>query len=71
VGLRDREGGGGGGGGDDDDDNNNNNNKNNSNNGDWNISQSYSTSATYRESTKLRNYRKQSHWALHTNCGKC
>jgi len=24
-----------------------------------------------RESTKLRNYRNQPYWALHTNCGKC
>jgi len=24
-----------------------------------------------REITKLRNYRKQSYWALHTYCGKC
>jgi len=25
----------------------------------------------YRETTKLRNYRKQPYWALHTYCGKC
>ena len=30
-----------------------------------------STWATYRESTKLRNYKKQPYWALHTNCKKC
>jgi hypothetical protein len=29
------------------------------------------TLATYREITKLRNYRKQPYWALHTYCGKC
>jgi hypothetical protein len=27
--------------------------------------------ATYGESTKARNYRKQPYWALHTYCGKC
>ena len=27
--------------------------------------------ATYRESSKLRNYRKQPYYALHIYCGKC
>jgi hypothetical protein len=32
-----------------------------------NISKSFkNTYATYHETTKLRNYRKQPHWALHT-----
>jgi hypothetical protein len=26
---------------------------------------------TYQESTKLRNYKKQPYWALHTYYGKC
>ena len=25
----------------------------------------------YQESTKLRNYKKQPYWALHTHCRKC
>jgi hypothetical protein len=29
------------------------------------------TRATYREVTKLRNYRKQPYWALHTYFEKC
>jgi hypothetical protein len=42
----------------------------------WNMkesSQNHSnnTSATYRVSTKLSNYRNQPYWVLHTNCGKC
>jgi hypothetical protein len=42
----------------------------------WNLkepSQNHSnnTSTTYRESTKLSNYRSQPYWVLHTNCGKC
>ena len=41
---------------DDDDDNNNNNNNNR---------------ASYRESTKSRNYKKQPYLALHTYFGKC
>ena len=28
-------------------------------------------SATYQETITLRNYRKQSYWALHTYFGKC
>jgi hypothetical protein len=40
---------------DDDDDDVNNNNNNNK----------------YQEITKLRNYRKQSYWALHTYFEKC
>jgi len=32
---------------------------------------SHNAWATYRESTKLRNYRNQPYCALHTNCGKC
>jgi hypothetical protein len=37
-----------------------------------NISKSYRKYlSNYRESTKSRNYRKQSYWALCTYCGKC
>ena len=46
---------------DDDDDNNNNNN---------NKSHLENTCATYHETMKSRNYRKQPYWALHTCFGK-
>jgi hypothetical protein len=29
------------------------------------------TTTTYQDITKLRNYRKQPYWALHTYFGKC
>jgi uncharacterized alpha/beta hydrolase family protein len=29
------------------------------------------TTTTYQETMKLRNYRKQPYWALHTYFGKC
>ena len=29
------------------------------------------TPETFQETTKLRNYRKQPYWALHTYFGKC
>jgi len=35
------------------------------------ILKSLSTWATYRESTKLKNYKKQPYWAPHTYCRKC
>jgi len=50
--------------------NNNNNNNNNNNLGPFQ-SHLENTWATYQEITKLRNYRKQPYWALHTHFGKC
>jgi hypothetical protein len=35
------------------------------------ISKSFRKYVTYEKTTKLRNYRKQPYWALHTYCGKC
>jgi hypothetical protein len=32
---------------------------------------SENTQANYQENTKLRNYKKQRYWALHTYCLKC
>ena len=35
------------------------------------ISKSFRKYVTYQETMKLRNYRKQPYWALHTYFGKC
>jgi RNase P/RNase MRP subunit POP5 len=35
------------------------------------ISKSVRKYVSNQEITKLRNYRKQRYWALHTYCGKC